>query len=45
MLWKFDYLCNKKTKPDSLTNQGLPGINSAKIGDFYQLSKQITIVL
>ena len=27
-----DYLCAyKKTKPDSLTSQGLPGINTAKV--------------
>ena len=29
----------QKTKPDSLTCQGLPGINTAKIVRFYTLNK------
>ncbi len=37
---KIHYLCYyKKTKPDSLTYQGLPGINTAKIVRFLFINK------
>ena len=39
-LRKFRYLCNyTKTKPDSLRNQGLPGINVAKVAKKFFNSK------
>lgn len=36
-----NHLTHKKTKPDSLTSQGLPGINAAKVVIFSNISIEI----